>query len=138
MVEPSQLLILTQNIKKCGDIVNTILNHVFHDNIDNRYLEEEYYYDYKGKLSYPNYVVTEIDQTLRKNKIVAVNISNSSVVIGDETYDHVFLLYFYEHNIYRIESYFGEYCTRMIMNKDYKQELYNILSLNPGKQRLSY
>lgn len=140
MIQPTQLLNLTANIKKCGDTVDIILKHLFQNHIDNRDLEEEYNYDYDGNLSYPDYVITEIQKELHKNKIVAVNISNSSAVIGDEprTYDHTFLLYSFDHNVYRIESYFDQYCTRMLMNNDYSQELYALLSLNAGKERLTY
>ena len=140
MIAPEQLLSLTKNIKKCGDTVDLILKHLFGDNIDHRDLEEEYNYDYNGDYSYRDYVITEIQQELHKNKIVAVNISNSGAVIGDEprTYDHIFLLYSFDYNIYRIESYLGQYCSRMMLDNDYFQELYHLLSLNPGKERLVY
>lgn len=82
------------------------------------------------------YVIDEIKAQLDQNGLVGVSIENGFGGSGDQTFDHSFVLYRADGNVYRIESYVDLYCTRVVPDTNWMENVYRLLTVQPGLERL--
>lgn len=128
----------TKNIKRCYETEESILQYYYGTNIVSRIIKEEYedYVDEGGELTYSEFCIQQINSVLDEKGLCGISIENGSGGMGDQTFDHSFILYRADNKIYRIESYVFLYCTRLVPFPTYQQELGLLLEVSPGKKRL--
>lgn len=141
------LLTLAQGSSRCGTTVDRIVEHIYGSKgWEGRDLMLEYFGDeendfpklYFGHLSYAEYVIDNIQQALNKHFLCSISLDNSWAYgpEGLPTFDHTFLLYQKQNEIYRIESYINEYCPRWTNDPFFLDKLYCLIISKPGVQRL--
>lgn len=136
-ISPAELAILTKNIRHCADTVDFIMKY-FNPNFtreDNSVIVTEKYEDENYGGNYEDYVIELISKQLDKRGVVGVHLANDEN--NDDKIDHNFILYKYQNNVYRIESYVYLYCARVVENNDYGIMLKRLLDVPPGEERLS-
>lgn len=135
--ELNRLLHLVSEINYCVGTEDAILNHYYsEDGRDERYLMEEYAGVNDGR-SYPEYTLDAIQEELDKHGLVGVRMENGTGGAMDQTFNHHFILYRADGQVYRIESYVFLYCSRILETPTWREDLYRLLTAPPGPQRLS-
>ena len=121
----------------CGEAAEVIHYYYYGNKFVGENLDMEYSNIIDGR-TYPDYVIDRISNELNTWGFIIIFISNESGPDGDDvTFDHLFTLFRSEGKIYRIESYYGQYCGRIVELNDWKNDLYSLLIAEPGSQRLA-
>lgn len=140
---------IVKDYRQCGKTADAIMQYKFGTHIRYRYLngeyfggdiDEEYHRTYFGDLSYIDYVISQVNTQLYTYGICSVHISNDWNIneeTMDSTFDHVFILYRHQNNVYRIESYVNAYCSRMLVDNNYESEIQSLLTTPPGVTRIN-
>jgi len=132
-MNPQEIFNIVKDIKHCYD---TVLEYYYGKNRLVRIMREDYE-DYGENKGYTKYVVDEVVTELNCNGMIGIMIENGSGGMNDQTFDHSFILHKLNGKVFRIESYVDIYCTRIIEDSSYRENLTLLLNSTPGKERLS-
>lgn len=138
----------TAKIGYCDETVDYLYNKLYGQQPWEELLVVEDWEDSREEngLSYAEYCTFIIAKQLKEWGCCFVSLANSSG--EDKTFIHTFVLFATEDGIYRMESYgsFGNpnkadvinYCTRVIGDANYKENLEKLIVCEPGVERLGY
>lgn len=127
---------LTKDIKVCHETMDEVLNYLLGKNNTDIKVMKEDWQDYGEDKDYVTYSLDIIVEELQRNGAVGIRLENGSGSMNDQTFDHSFVLVVIDNNIYRIESYVGYYCTRIVLYNNYYKELFSLITSKPGKERI--
>jgi len=101
----------------------------------------------KDKIKLIKYVssnVEDIHNELENNNFCYVYLENGDISIMNDVneinniFAHVFILYKYQGDVYRLESYIETYSFRITKWDNYKEDIQKLLIIEPGPERLKY